>query len=130
MNPIQLVNNGFIFLRCHPELANVKPRAIDSVRVKDTSPEHLAKWFNDPEMVINEYKIISENMYNMNESSFSNGKIQPGKYIINAQIQQQFQTKPRCQEWVTSVEYICTDGTALLPLIIFKAEIYHGNGYQ
>ena len=40
------------FLRHHPELANVKPRAIDSVRVKDTSPERLAKWFKDLETVI------------------------------------------------------------------------------
>src|SRR5438552_2523608 len=48
------------FLRRHPELANVKPRGIDSVRVKDTSPERLAKWFKDLETVIGEYKIVPE----------------------------------------------------------------------
>ena len=72
--------------------------------------------------MIGEYKIVPENMYNRDESGFSIGEIQPGKCIINAQIRQQFQTKPGRQEWVTSVECICADGTALPPLIIFKAE--------
>ena len=49
-------------------------------------------------MVIKEYKIIPENMYNMDESGFSIGEIQPGKCIINAQIWEQFQAKPGCQE--------------------------------
>jgi len=73
-------------------------------------------------MVIKEYKIIPENMYNMDESGFSIGEIQPGKCIIKAQIREQFQAKPGCQEWVTSVECICADRTALPPLIIFKVE--------
>ena len=72
--------------------------------------------------MIKEYKIVSENMYNINESDFSISEIQSGKCIINAQIRQQFQAKPGRQEWVTSVECICADGTALPLLIIFKAE--------
>ena len=49
-------------------------------------------------MAIKEYKIIPENMYNMNESDFSIDEIQFDKYIINAQIRQQFQAKPEHQE--------------------------------
>ena len=86
------------FLKRHSELASVKLCAIDGVRIKDTSPERLAKWFKDLKMMIKEYKIVPENMYNMDESGFSIGEIQPDKCIINAQIRQQFQAKPGCQE--------------------------------
>ena len=103
-------------------MANVQPHAINSVQIKDMSPECLTKWFKDLEMVTKEYKIIPENMYNMDESGFSIGEIQPVKCIINAQIREQFQAKPGHQEWVTSVECICADRTALPSLIIFKME--------
>jgi hypothetical protein len=35
------------FLCRHSELASVRPRSIDAVRVKDTSPERLQRWFDD-----------------------------------------------------------------------------------
>ena len=38
------------------------------------------------------------------------------------EIRQQFQAKLGHQEWVTSIECICVDGTLISPLIIFKAE--------
>ena len=73
--------------------------------------------------VIEEYDVSSENMYNMDESGFSIGEVEASKCIINADIRQKFQkAKPGHQEWVTSVECICADGTAIPPLIIFKGE--------
>jgi helix-turn-helix, Psq domain/Tc5 transposase DNA-binding domain len=39
------------FLKRHPELASVRPRSIDAVRIKDTSPERLQWWFDDLEKV-------------------------------------------------------------------------------
>ena len=56
------------------------------MRIKDISPECLAKWFMDLKVAIKEYKIVSENMYNMDESGFSIDEIQSDKCIINAQI--------------------------------------------
>ena len=59
----------------------------------------------------------------MDESGFSIGEVEASKCIINVKIWQKFQkAKPGRQEWVTSVECICADGTALSPLLIFKAE--------
>ena len=59
------------FLYQHPELASVRPRSIDAVRVQDTSPEWLQQWFDDLEKVIAEYNIKAENIYNMDESGFA-----------------------------------------------------------
>ena len=61
-------------------------------------------------------------MYNMDERDFSIDEIEAGKYIFNAKIRQQFQAKSVCQEWVTSMEYICENETTLSSLIIFTTE--------
>jgi hypothetical protein len=76
------------FLRYHPELASVRPRSIDIVRVKDTSPEWLQRWFDDLKKVLVEFNIKSENIYNMDESEFAIGEKEAGRYIINANIRQ------------------------------------------
>ena len=92
-------------------------------RVKDTSHERLSKWFTDLKSVINEFNIRIENIYNIDESGFAIGTVEQSVTIINAEIQICLQkANPGRQEWVTSVECICTDGTALPPLIIFKTE--------
>ena len=110
------------FLRRHPELASVKPRSIDAPRVKDTSPERLTKWFEDLRTTIEEFNIRPKNMYNMDESGFAIGDVEPSRRIINTKIREHFQAKPGRQEWVTVVECICADGSVISPLIIFKAE--------
>ena len=72
--------------------------------------------------VLNEYKIEPGNLYNMDESGFAIGDVEASHRIIDVTIRQLFQAKPGHQEWVTSIECICADGTSLPPLIIFKGE--------
>ena len=108
------------FLRRHPKLASVTLRLIEALRLKAPTHERLRQYFEDLEKVIAEYKILPENEYNMDESGYAIGEIEATKCIINTNIRQQFQSKPGRQEWVTSVECICADRTALPPLIIFK----------
>ena len=50
------------------------------------------------------------------------GEKEVGRCIINARVRQQFQVKPGRQEWITVVECICADGSAVPPLVIFKGE--------
>ena len=118
------IGKGWVkrFLRRHPELSSVTIRTIDASRIKAATPEAISHWFNELERVINEYNISPENIYNMDESGFSIGEIEASRRIIDARIRQQYQAKPGRQEWVTSVECICADGTSISPLIIFKAE--------
>jgi len=77
-----------------------------------------------------EYNIREENIYNMDESGFAIGTIEAFKVIIDEQSSSNsiyHQAQPGRQEWVTSVECICTDGSYLPPLIIFKAENFSRN---
>jgi DDE superfamily endonuclease/Tc5 transposase DNA-binding domain len=110
------------FLCRHPELASVRPRSIDTARIKDTSPERLQRWFDDLEKVVTEYNIKPENMYNMDESGFAIGEKEAGRCVINAQVRQKFQAKPGRQEWVSVVECVCADGSIIPPLVIFRGE--------
>ena len=110
------------FLRRHSELSSVTARTIDASRVKAATPETISHWFNVLEQVIDEYNIIEENTYNMDESGFAIGEIEATKCIVNSRVRQHLQAKPGRQEWVSSVECICADGTSIPPLIIFKAQ--------
>ena len=103
-------------------MSGVTIRTIDASRIKAATPEAITHWFNELERVINEYKITSENIYNIDESGFSISEIEASRRIIDARIRQQYQAKPERQEWITSVECIYADGTSISPLIIFKAE--------
>jgi DDE superfamily endonuclease/Tc5 transposase DNA-binding domain/helix-turn-helix, Psq domain len=110
------------FLGRHSELSSVVSNKIDAQRVKGTDPARLRKWFDDLRRVMDEYKIEPQNIYNMDESGFSIGEIEASKVIINAETRQKFQAKWNRQEWVTSIECICADGSSLPPLLIFKAK--------
>jgi hypothetical protein len=96
---------------------------MDMSRVKSASFERLSKWFKDLQSAMLEYHILPENLYNMDESGFVIGEVERSVTIINATIRERLQkSNPGRQEWVTSVECICADGTVLAPLIIFKGE--------
>ena len=118
------------FLRRHHELVSVRPRSIDAVRVKDTSPERLQRWFDDLKKVLAEFNIKPENIYNMDESGSAIGEKEVRRCIINSGIHQKFQAKPGRQEWVSVVECICADGNVVPPLVIFKAKNCQHNGFR
>ena len=66
--------------------------------------------------------IQPQNIYSMDESGFSIGEIEASKHITNTQMRECFQAKPGRQEWIASVECMSAYGSAIPPLIIFKAE--------
>src|SRR5215475_3241156 len=51
------------------------------------------------------------------------GKQGRNSYVIcNAAEKKVYQAEPGCKEWVTVLECICGDGSAISPLVIFKGE--------
>ena len=110
------------FLTRHPELKSKVGKSIDAARVTDASPEILTKWLEEYNRVVTEYDIETENTYNMDETGFSIGKIEATHIIINSKIREAYQAQPGRQEWVSIIECICADGSAISPLVIFKGE--------
>src|SRR2546423_9021109 len=101
------------YLNRHPELVGLTAKAIEAAQVKEVTQKGMMMWFNNLANTIEEFKITPENMYNMDESGFSIGTIEASHVIINASVCQKFQAQLGHQEWVISVECICTDRTAL-----------------
>ena len=110
------------FMSRYPQPASARRKLIEAARIKDVSVERLTKWFEVLQTIITEYDIEPRNLYNMDESGLAIGDIEASQSIIKATVCQAFQGKPGRQEWVTSIECICADGTSLPPLIIFKGE--------
>jgi len=93
---------------------------LDMPRIKETSKEAVNKWFNDLMELIRENQIVTENIYNMDETGFSIGSIQGAYVVVNKDLQTKYQVQPGRQEWVTVLECICADGGKILSLIIFR----------
>ena len=61
-----------------------------------------------------------ENIYNMDETGFGIGTEQSTRVIINQEVlNTRYKTSPGRQEWVSVVECVCADGTAIPPFLIF-----------
>jgi frataxin-like iron-binding protein CyaY len=110
------------FLNRHPDLLSTIAVGIDAVRIKDVTKDALMNWFNDIRRVFEENNIDITNVYNMDESGFSIGTINATHIIINKQLRMKYQAQPGRQEWVSVIECICADGTAIPPLVIFRGE--------
>jgi hypothetical protein len=110
------------FLTRYPELKSTVGKTIDAARLKDVSKEKLMAWFHDVQRVFTENNIDTKNVYNMDESGFSIGKINATRVIIDKRLRTKYQAQPGRQEWVSVVECICADGTSVSPLVIFRGE--------
>ena len=53
---------------------------------------------------------------------FAIGMAQTSYVVVDSQLRKKYQTQLGRQEWITVVECICTDGTAIPPFVIFKGE--------
>ncbi|PQM43923.1 hypothetical protein VE01_10819 [Pseudogymnoascus verrucosus] len=82
----------------------------------------LKGWFDAYKGLITEQKIENYNTYNMDETGFSIGTMQSTRIIVDSTLRTRFQAHPGRQEWVSAVECICMDGTAIEPLIILKGQ--------
>ncbi|ODQ70295.1 hypothetical protein LIPSTDRAFT_333558 [Lipomyces starkeyi NRRL Y-11557] len=79
-------------------------------------------WFDAYRTVIQEYKIMQENTYNMDESGFSIGTMESTRIILDSTFRTKHQAHPGHQEWVSMIECICAHSTILPPLGIFKGK--------
>jgi len=110
------------FMSRHPELDLLIAEQIEAARILDTSRPILEKWFNDFRSVIDEFDIQQCDIYNMDETGFSIGSIKATRVIIDRTQNIRYQAYPGRQEWVSVIECISMDGSALPPLIIFKGK--------
>ena len=119
------------FIKRHPHLKTTMTRSIEAARIKDVTKETVATWFAQLQETIEANNITLENIYNMDETGtfmpsikvgFAIGTGQTSYAVVDLRLRRKYQAEPGRQEWITAVECICTDGSVIPPLIIFKGE--------
>jgi hypothetical protein len=85
--------------------------------METTNPSARSK-----ESIINEFDIQPCDIYNMDETGFSIGSIKATRVIVDRTQNIRYSAYPGRQEWVSAIECISMDGTAISPLIIFKGK--------
>src|SRR5204863_7890860 len=120
------------FIKRHPYLKTTLSRSIELARVKDITASMVIDWFEKFQATMEEHQITMENVYNMDETGISNaysanigfgiGTGQTSYVVVDSRLRRKYQAEPGRQEWVTAVECICSDGSAIPPLVIFKGE--------
>jgi hypothetical protein len=109
------------FLKRYPTLKTRRSQVIDLARWRDTSPEAINEWFDAFEDTMQTHHFSASDIYNMDETGFAIETSQSNRVVIDTTLRTRYKVEPGRQEWVTTIECICGDGTVLSPLIIFKA---------
>ena len=80
------------------------------------------RWFNEFKRVIEEEKIRPEDIYNMDETGFALGTLAQTRVIVDKTCGMRYRASPGRQEWLTSIECICADGTIISSFVIFSGK--------
>ncbi|KAI7705110.1 hypothetical protein KC353_g13077 [Hortaea werneckii] len=99
--------------------------AIDLSRHKADSRASYEQYFVSLGEKLDEYNILPENMYNMDEKGFLLGRLQKTQRVFAKDSQKHGKLvgagQDGSREWITLVATICADGTRLPPTLIYKA---------
>jgi len=105
----------------HPEIKSVWTRKIERARYTAVSLDTVKTWFEAVTETRLQHQYQLEHVYNMDESGFAIGDSQSSRALINVRENSSWKVIQGRQEWITAIECISASGTAIPPLIIFKA---------
>ncbi len=87
------------------------------------SVETVKTWFKVvTELHLQHHQYTSDRIYKMDESGLGVGDSQSTRSLINIREKSSWKVISGRQEWITAIECVSAGGTALPPLIMFKAQ--------
>ncbi|KAJ5340358.1 hypothetical protein N7541_009482 [Penicillium brevicompactum] len=123
--PVQRVGKNWPanYLNRHPELTSRFSRKYDYKRALMEDPRVIREWFDLFQSTIVQHGILSDDIYNFDESGFAMGISATTKVVTQSVYTgRRGVLQPGNREWVTVVESIGASGQALPPYIIFKGK--------
>ncbi|KAI1006841.1 hypothetical protein K3495_g1376 [Podosphaera aphanis] len=108
----------------------VKAKNICFERKARHEKEEIMQHFNDFKDIVGKYTIFLEDIYSMIETGFRIGCLDGHIVLTLAEARSIYITDPNYRDYITAVETICGDGTAIPPLIIMKAKILMENHFR
>ncbi|EED22381.1 conserved hypothetical protein [Talaromyces stipitatus ATCC 10500] len=110
------------FVDRHPEVKLRFSRRYNYERAKCEDIKIIQEHFNRVREVIQEYGILSEDIYNFDETGFAMGLCATAKVITGSdRYARPNLLQPGNREWVTAIEAVNSTGWALPSYMIFKA---------
>jgi helix-turn-helix, Psq domain len=109
-------------LNRHTELRHVIVRGLDRTRASTVlKKEIFVDYFELYSSLLQQYRILPQDIYNMDEKGFAMGQIQQTRAIVPAAEKELFLRQDGSREWVSVIETISAAGESLSSYIIFKA---------
>ncbi|EED23902.1 pogo transposable element, putative [Talaromyces stipitatus ATCC 10500] len=118
------------FVDRHPEVNLRFSRRHNYEQAKCEDIQIIREHFNRVREVIQEYGILSEDIYNFDETGFAMGLCASAKVITGSdRYGRPNLLQPGNHEWVTAIEAVNSAGWALPSYVIFKGTTYHQQGW-
>ena len=108
-------------------------RATGAKDAAGATRETIQPWFNELGALLDKHRYKSCNIYNMDETGYGMGMEQPTQIIHDTAEEDRKAKSMKLSEgqteWVSTLECIRADGTALSPMVIYKAEGHLNPGW-
>ena len=108
------------FCKHHPDLKMKKTTGLEKARAKALNRHAVNGFFDMLTEVIEEYGILPENLYNMDEKGLQLGIGARATAMIDRDQKTAYSVEDGNRELVTVIETICADGSILHPSVIFQ----------
>ena len=111
------------YVKCHPELRSKYTQKYDYQHARCEDSGLIKSWFMHVQETIQNYGILMEDIYNMDETGFQMGVTSTAKVVCGLETKQSHAKalQPGNREWVTAIIAINATGWSLPPQIIFAA---------
>ena len=105
------------YAKRHPELKSKYTRKYDYQRAKCEDSSLIQSWFMRVQETIQKYGILTEDIYNMDETGFQIGVASTSKVICGSETKQSHAKalQPGNREWVTAIIAVNATGWSLPP---------------
>lgn len=110
------------FCKRHPDLKMKKTTGLEKARAKALNQFAVGEFFDMLTEVIEEYKILPGNLYNMDEKGIQLGIGARITAMIDRDQKTVYSIEDGNRELVTVIETICADGSVLHPSVIFQGQ--------
>jgi hypothetical protein len=119
------------FVRRQPALQARYTRKYDYQRAQCEDPELISAWFQLVADTITKYGIVSDDIYNFDETGFALGASCTSRVVTASDRRgRPPQIQPGDREWATVIEGVSAGGWALPPMVILKGKVHLQNWYE
>lgn len=105
-------------------------QCLDHSRAQNNNPTLIREFLNLYHTTCDQYKLKTENKYNMDEKGFLLGLATSAKVIVTRKSRNRFVTQDGNRDSITVLETVSAVGKALAPRIIFKGKYHQQGWYQ